>query len=156
LQGGLFNSIPLRSLKGETLLVQTEQRVERIYNRGVYVVPSGLGIYKVGATYNTKDKSEGITENGGAELHEKLKLLMKLSFKELNQDWGFRPTTPDRRPILGAHLTHPDLVMFNGLGTKGVSLAPYFSSQLADWMTGVAEIEAAVDIRRFYRAKEQF
>jgi len=150
LQNHFFKSIPLRPLKGETLSIQIDDTLERVYNRGVYVVPSRPGVYKVGATYNTKDKNDGTTENGRAELVEKLNSLLRLSYKELNQDWGFRPTTPDRRPILGSHFTHPDLVMFNGLGTKGVSLAPYFSNQLADWLTHVGEIDEAVDIKRFY------
>jgi glycine oxidase len=149
--GKFFQSIPLRSLKGETILVQTDQMLERLYNRGVYVVPTSTeGIYKVGATYNVKDQSESVTESGQRELMEKLGLLMKIPFQWVGHDWGKRPTTPDRRPILGPHPDHPNLVMFNGLGTKGVSLAPYYSNQLANWLVGNGEIEGIVAISRFY------
>ncbi len=151
LQNGFFKNVPIRPLKGETLSVKIGHSLDRIYNRGVYVVPSqATGFYKVGATYSTKDKLEGITEEGRAELVEKLNVLLKIPFEEESQDWGFRPTTPDRRPILGSHFAHPNLVIFNGLGTKGVSLAPFFSRQLADWMEGVSEIDKLVDITRYY------
>ena len=151
LQNKFFKTIPIRPLKGETLLVQLDSTPERIYNRGVYVVPSlATELYKVGATYSTKDKSEGVTIEGRTELLEKLNALFKIPFTEQKQDWGFRPTTPDRRPILGSHLAHPTLVIFNGLGTKGVSLAPFFSGQLADWLEGVAEIDKLVAIARYY------
>lgn len=146
-----FNTLPLRALKGETLLIKTASSFERIYNRGVYIVPSGQdGLFKVGATYNTKDKTEGISPEGKLELVEKLNALMKVSYEIAGQNWGFRPTTPDRRPVLGAHPRHPNLVTFNGLGTKGVSLAPYFAAQLTQWLCGEGEIEATVRASRFY------
>ncbi len=43
---------------------------------------------------------------------------------------GIRPCTLNRRPILEIHPKYPNMAMFNGLGTKGVSLAPYFSEKI--------------------------
>jgi len=151
LRSSYFNHLPLRPLKGETLSIKTPLPFDRIYNRGVYIVPAGeKGIYKAGATYATKDKTEAITTQGKVELEEKLNGLLNLPYEITGQDWGFRPTTSDRRPMLGAHPHHPNLVMFNGMGTKGVSLAPYFAIQLADWMEGKGKIEPAVALNRFY------
>jgi glycine oxidase len=103
----------------------------------------------VGATYETKNLSEEITNAGKIELEEKLKDILKLPFRVTSQDWGFRPTTPDRRPILGHLPDSKNVIIFNGLGTKGVSLAPYFSVQLCDWLLGFGEIQPEVNIRRF-------
>jgi glycine oxidase len=75
--------------------------------------------------------------------------LLKVPYKIISQDWGFRPTTPDRRPILGCLHGSENVVIFNGLGTKGVSLAPYFSGQLMDWLLGETEIQSEVNINRF-------
>jgi glycine oxidase len=151
LQGKFFNFVPLKPLKGETMSIQIEESFERIYNRGVYIVPGQEKFqFKVGATYNTKDEKEGVTESGKIELLEKLNSLLKISYQEGKQDWGFRPTSPDRRPILGKHPAHPSLVIFNGLGTKGVSLAPYFSGQLAGWLLGISKIDRLVDVSRYY------
>jgi len=145
-----FNWLPIRQLKGETLSISFSERPEVIYNKGVYVVPtSEAGIYKAGATYSLTDLSPSCTEQGREELVDKLSALLKEPFQILKQEWGIRPTTVDRRPILGAHPVHSNLVIFNGLGTKGVSLAPYFSNQLTNWLAGEGEIQKEVNINRF-------
>lgn len=144
-----FGAVPIRPLKGETITIQLSVRPELIFNRGVYVVPWGTRLFKVGATYETKNLSNSISPEGRQELEQKLMELMKISYQVEEQDWGFRPTTPDRRPILGYYPELKNVVIFNGLGTKGVSLAPYFSAQLANWLSGVGEIHPEVNISRF-------
>lgn len=146
LSGKLFSWLPIRQLKGETLTIQTNQIISTIYNRGVYVVP---GIWKVGATYHASDLSPAITPDARAELTQKLEELVSFPYEIITQSWGMRPTTPDRKPILGAHPEYPKAVVFNGLGTKGVSLAPYFSEVLATWLEKGAPINKEVDIDRY-------
>lgn len=150
LNGLRYRDLPLRLLKGETLTIELEATPELIYNRGVYIVPMGeMNHYRVGATYETKNLSESVTEGGRKELEKKLQGLIKMSHKIISQDWGFRPTTPDRRPILGEHPDSKNVIIFNGLGTKGVSLAPYFSAQLTNWLLSKGEIQPEVNIKRF-------
>ncbi len=146
LSGKLFSWLPIRPLKGETLTIQTNQIISTIYNRGVYVVPE---IWKVGATYQAKDLEPVITERARLELTEKLDELISFPYEIITQSWGMRPTTPDRKPILGPHPTHPEAIIFNGLGTKGVSLAPYFSGVLMAWLENKASINKEVDIERY-------
>jgi glycine oxidase len=145
-----FDWLPIRKLKGETITIKLADEPRAIYNKGIYVVPtSTFGVYKVGSTYNLKDATPSITELGRQELEEKLGAILKMPFEVVDQQWGIRPTVVDRKPILGAHPKHQNLVIFNGLGTKGVSLAPYFSGQLANWLTGDGEIQREVNIKRF-------
>jgi glycine oxidase len=145
-----FNTLPFRPLKGETIEVRIDQEFDVIYNRGVYVVPSGkTGYYKVGATYDPRDISSSITELARKELSDKLLELLKVPFEITNQDWGIRPSTADRRPFLGSYPDEKKVAIFNGLGTKGVSLAPYFASQLSNWLLEKGEIDSEVDINRF-------
>lgn len=146
LSAKLFSWLPIRQLKGETLTIQTNPIISTIYNRGVYVVP---GIWKVGATYQANDLTPATTLNARAELTQKLDELVSFPYEIITQSWGMRPTTPDRRPILGAHPQHSKAVIFNGLGTKGVSLAPYFSGVLAAWLENGAPINKEVDIDRY-------
>ena len=108
-----------------------------------------LNSYRVGATYEAKNLSEEVTNAGMMELEQKLTDLLKLPYRVISQDWGFRPTTPDRRPILGPLPDSKNVIIFNGLGTKGVSLAPYFSAQLCNWLLGFGEIQPEVNIARF-------
>lgn len=146
LSGKLFSWLPIRPLKGETLSIQTDQIISSIYNRGVYAVP---GIWKVGATYQANDLTPTITDQARAELTEKLDALVSFPYSIITQSWGMRPTTPDRKPILGPHPNHQQAVIFNGLGTKGVSLAPYFSKVLAAWLENGVPINKEVDIERY-------
>jgi glycine oxidase len=145
-----FKSVPIRPLKGETMLIKSAFQKHVILNRGVYMVPDALGAkWKVGSTYNLQDKSLGNTEKGRAELISKLTLLLKSSFEIESEDWGIRPTSVDRRPVLGAHPTDDRLMIFNGLGTKGVSLAPYFSDILVRRLENGIPVTKEVDVTRF-------
>ena len=146
LSGKLFSWLPIRPLKGETLTIQTDKPISTIYNRGVYLIP---GIWKAGATYQTNDLTLAVTEAARQELLEKLDALISFPYRVITQSWGIRPTTPDRKPILGQHPDHPEAVIFNGLGTKGVSLAPYFSKVLAASLENHAPINKEVDIERY-------
>ena len=145
-----FNWIPVRPLKGETILVRAPFEENIIVNRGVYIVP-GLqqGEWRIGATYNFQDKAPGITAEAKTELEEKLNELMDIQYQCVSQEWGFRPTTPDRRPLLGRHPEQQALIIFNGFGTKGVSLAPYFSDVLLRWMENGIPLNKLVDIERY-------
>jgi glycine oxidase len=144
--GKLFSWLPIRPLKGETLTIKTNSIISTIYNRGVYAVP---GIWRVGATYQVNDVAPAISDAARKELTEKLDDLISFPYEIITQSWGIRPTTPDRKPILGAHPEHPTAAIFNGLGTKGVSLAPYFSRVLATWLENQAPINKEVDIERY-------
>jgi glycine/D-amino acid oxidase-like deaminating enzyme len=140
----------VRPLKGETILVRAPFEENIIVNRGVYIVP-GLqqGEWRIGATYNFQDKAPGITAEAKTELEEKLNELMDIQYQCVSQEWGFRPTTPDRRPLLGRHPEQQALIIFNGFGTKGVSLAPYFSDVLLRWMENGIPLNKLVDIERY-------
>jgi glycine/D-amino acid oxidase-like deaminating enzyme len=142
----IFSWLPVRPLKGETLSIKTTAKVDVVFNRGVYAVPT---IWKVGATYEFKDLTPTVTQQAREELIEKLNELIKFSYEIVNQEWGFRPTTPDRRPIIGPHPEQPNAIIFNGLGTKGVSLAPYFSKVLTNWLENDTPINKEVDIQRY-------
>lgn len=142
--------LPIRPMKGEVLGIRLEQTPHAIFNRGVYIVPNFGNNYNVGATYGQPPFTESVTEEGRTELDEKLKALIAIPYHVVDQRWGIRPTSPDRRPIIGCHPVHKNIFIFNGLGTKGVSLAPYFSHLLAKHLTDGDEIMGEVNIQRFY------
>jgi glycine/D-amino acid oxidase-like deaminating enzyme len=148
LQNKFFKNLPLKELKGEVMTIKTEKALNRIYNRGVYVIQSGELNYKIGATYDLVNLGEGVTESGKNELIQKAKDLLKVPFKVAHQDWGIRPSTIDRRPLIGEHPNYKNILIFNGLGTKGVSLAPYFSEQLAKYLLGEGDLDKEANINR--------
>lgn len=149
-QNPWFKQLPVRSLKGEILVINCNWNEHVILNSGVYIVPGNQkNEFRVGSTYNLKDKTDGVTMSGKIELESKLTDLIDLPYEITGQTWGVRPTTIDRRPILGQHPKFKQLLIFNGLGTKGVSLAPYFSHQLVQWLENAGSLSRDVDVTRF-------
>lgn len=144
-----FGWLPVVPLKGETMTVQTTFETKYILNRGVYAVPNGLNRFKIGATYDFHDRFEEITAKGRGELMEKYQDIVTNPFTVIAQEWGMRPTVPDRRPIIGRHPEYDRVAVFNGLGTKGVSLAPYFASILIRSLENGDAINNAADVNRY-------
>lgn len=156
MENNYFRWLPFRPLKGETMDVHVHEQVKQIYNGGVYVVPAkDNGYCRVGATYN-RIPTDGNSEAGLAELHQKLTELLALPYETVYQQWGIRPAIDDRRPALGVHPEHKNILIFNGLGTKGVSLGPYFSNQMADWMEGKINLDKEVNINRYKSLYSKF
>jgi glycine/D-amino acid oxidase-like deaminating enzyme len=143
-----FRWLPIRPLKGETLQISTAFDSPWIINRGAYLVPQGRG-WRAGATYSQNDHNHGITQESLSELTASVKELIHLPFTVEGQQWGFRPTTPDRRPLLGRHPEHRRVWALNGFGTKGVSLAPYFSGELVSAIENGTALNKDVDIERY-------
>ncbi|MGC3943980.1 MAG: FAD-dependent oxidoreductase [Chryseolinea sp.] len=143
-----FRWLPIRPSKGETLQIKTSVERHWIVNRGAYLVPHGAA-WRAGATYSYSDTSSGTTEESLHELTAAVKELIHLPFTVTGQQWGFRPTTPDRRPLVGRHPELHRLWTLNGLGTKGVSLAPYFSNELILAIENGKPLNKLVDIERY-------
>lgn len=150
-----FKWVPVVPLKGETITVKPTRELPIIFNRGVYVVPFGDGLHLVGSTYS-HDAREGPTDAGKTELRQKLGALMTIPYTFYHHTWGVRPTTPDRRPMAGRHPEHKNVWIFNGMGTKGVSLAPWSSGTLSDALTKGLQIDDPINITRFYALYSKF
>ena len=145
-----FKWVPILPLKGETIRIQSSRSENIILNRGVYAVPVNQnGLWRVGATYALTDRSEGITKQARAELISKTNELVSFPFTVIDQEWGIRPTTHDRRPVLGRHPEHKVLHILNGMGPKGVSLAPYFSETLIQSIENSQSLNKDVNIERY-------
>lgn len=148
-----FKGLDFKLTKGEVLTVKLPQGVtipeDMVINKGVFILPLQNDTYKVGATYEWNDLNESPTEKGRNELIEKLDKVITVHFEIIDHEAGIRPTVNDRRPILGVHPEHPGLAVFNGLGTKGVMLAPYFANQLIDHLEKGLPIDPQVQLSRF-------
>ena len=145
-----FGHFPIIPVKGEYIDIQCDCESDVIFNRGVFMLPGpGKHQWRVGATYSWDDLGSQVTPWARGELTRKLDDLIRIPYTIKSQQWGIRPTTSDRRPMVGAHPQYNSLVIFNGLGTKGVSLAPYFSEVLVRWMENEGTIGKEADVSRF-------
>ncbi|MBA6155747.1 FAD-dependent oxidoreductase [Tenacibaculum sp. S7007] len=145
-----FNHLPLNGTKGETMIIHApELKIDFLLKSSVFVMPIGDDYYKVGATFNWTDKTSIPTEDGRQELKTKLDKVINVPYTITNQSAGIRPTVKDRRPLVGIHSKHQQLAILNGLGTRGVMIAPTVAKSLFNHLEKGTELEKEIDIKRF-------
>lgn len=147
-----FNWIPLKPAKGEilTIKMQNFRLKETIFNKNGFILNTGEDEYKAGATYAWDDLSQEPTKRRMNELRLKINQMTDHSYRVVSHEAGIRPSSVDRRPIIGAHPTYSSLFVFNGLGTKGVMLAPYFANNFVNFYLKKEPLNESVHVKRFY------
>lgn len=144
-----FNELPLDGTKGELLIIKASNLdLDVILKSSIFVVPLGNNLYKVGATYNWVDKTNTSTEVAKNELVENLKELITCDFEIIEQRAGVRPTVKDRRPLVGTHYKYKNVHLLNGLGTRGVMLAPAMARDLYNYIENNIPLDIMIDIKR--------
>lgn len=137
-------------VKGEGLTVRIPGlRLTRMVHRGVFLLPTpalGADVYRVGATFKWDDVWAGPTEEAHNWLLGKIAGITPLPVEVLDHWSGVRPAARDRRPILG--ITGPRQAVLNGLGSRGVLLAPWSAAHLADHLFAGAVLDPEVDLDR--------
>jgi len=131
LQNPYFNHLEFEPAKGEALIIRIPNvKAKSILKHKLFVVPLVDDLFWVGATYAWNDLTEVPTQEKKAYLESTLKSFLKEDFEIIEHKAGIRPSTARRRPIAQLHDRHPHLAILNGLGTKGLSLAPFFAKEL--------------------------
>ncbi len=146
-----FNYLPLGGTKGEVLIIKIKGQpdFEKILKHRVFIVPLADDTYWIGATYDKQFGGSQPTDRGFSFLKQKLDDLLKLPYEIVTHKAAVRPTVKDRRPILGLHPHFKNLAIFNGLGTKGASLGPFWASHMADHLVQGTNLDEAININRF-------
>jgi glycine/D-amino acid oxidase-like deaminating enzyme len=146
-----FDWLPFRQVKGQLLTVEMEAPApDCIVKQGVFLVPLTNNTAKVGATYEWNAADWETTLPARTELMQKLEQWLLPSFRVTGQQAGIRPATADRRPFIGLHPDYPVLGIFNGLGSKGVSLAPYYAQLFSEFLEDGKELDKEVNINRYF------
>jgi glycine/D-amino acid oxidase-like deaminating enzyme len=106
-----------------------------VLNRAGYLAPrphgnGGLGSMWAGSTYEHRFASPAPTEEGGADIQRRIEIFAPGPYRILRHLAGVRPSSPTRRPFIGVGGVHSRVWALNGLGTKGVSIAPWAAGEL--------------------------
>ena len=151
LQNPYFKSLPFQPAKGEALLVEIKDFPYPFMIKGdVTILPFyGKEVYYVGATHDPHFDNALPSDKGKAELLEGLTALLACPYKVLDHWSAVRPAVKDRRPLIGNHPQHKNVSVFNGMGTKGISLAPYFAHHFAQHLLQQTPLMPEVDVQRF-------
>ena len=145
-----FNELPMQEAKGELITIHAPNlNVDFLIKAALFVLPLGNNLYKVGATFNWKDKTQLPTEEGKNELTTKLETFITVPYTIVEHVAGIRPTVKDRRPLAGKHPKHPNLAVLNGLGTRGVMIAPTVAKSLYDHLENGIALDKEISIARF-------
>ncbi|NAS31465.1 FAD-dependent oxidoreductase [Flavobacteriaceae bacterium R38] len=145
-----FSYLPLNGTKGELLTIKApDLKLDFILKSSVFIIPLNDDLYRIGATYEWNDKTNQATEKAKKELVEKLRSFLKCDFEIVDQQAGIRPTVIDRRPLVGQYPKSDQVYVLNGMGSRGVMIAPYISEQLFNHLENKEELDSEIDIKRF-------
>jgi glycine/D-amino acid oxidase-like deaminating enzyme len=150
-QNPFFNNLPYEGAKGEVLRIRIEgPQPEKLLRHHFFLVPLEDGTYWAGSNY-IKSYGNGVpTPDGKTWLKGQLEKILKVPYEIVSHTAAVRPTVKDRRPLLGVNPDFPNVFIFNGLGTKGVSQGPFFAHHMASYLLDNTPLDPEVDIRRFH------
>ncbi len=87
--------------------------------------------------------------DGKNELELKLRSVINCNYKIIDHSAGIRLTITDRRPLVGTHHTNNKLAILNGLGTRGVLIAPLMAKKLFQHIENNVPLDKEISIDRF-------
>jgi len=137
--------------KGEALLVRMHDwKWTGIIKEKVYFIPAQeKDVFWVGSTYEPWPDNPDPTEENKKELIKAISDMHHGGFEVIDHFAGIRPTVDDRRPLIGPFPFRPGSYMFNGMGTKGTSLAPYWGEELISMIVENKPLPDLVDPARY-------
>lgn len=185
LENPFFNWLPYRPAKGEIITLKTNLPLgENIVHRGNWIMKASENSFRMGSTWDRENLNSSPTDEARLEL---LKAVPSMFFSSQKQfkfssfdscgfplgisngdvffeiefsEAGVRPCTSTTRPLLGAHPEDSRILSFNGFGSKGFALSPYFAKHFADYLDEISPLDAEADLRRhvkkFYRPNSQY
>jgi glycine/D-amino acid oxidase-like deaminating enzyme len=147
-----FNWLPYRPAKGEILNIVTPVDLgEHIIHREKWIMKFKNQVYRCGSTWDRINfRNPKPTATAKEELFNALpKIIGKNTpFHTFTHEAGVRPCTATTRPHLGEHPTAKGLYSFNGFGSKGYALSPYFANHFARYLDGEIELDSEANLSR--------
>ena len=145
----LFPELKLKPTKGELLILEIPGlSQDYAFAKSAGLIPLGNQQFIVGSTYDWEDRTEDTTEAANKKLLYNLGDFLELDYSVIDHQAGIRPSSYDRRPIIGTSSKQSNAYIMNGLGTKGVMYAPYYSDMLIDSIENGTAIDEDVDYAR--------
>ena len=145
-----FKNLPFAENKGQALILEIKDfPAGNIFAKGLKMLPLGNDQYWVGSSYEWDFTDPGPTAAFRERTMIQLSDWLKVSFKVVDHVAALRPATLERRPFVGFHPQFPSVGIFNGMGTKGYSLAPYFAKEFTRHLLNASPINPTADVQRF-------
>lgn len=132
-----LDTLPVRPIRGQIAALDAAPGLHTVvFGAGGYLVPRHHELV-VGSTMEDVGFDVGVTAGGMHRvLSHALTLMPTLATHHVKRTWsGFRPGTPDGKPLVGLH---NGVLVCAGHGRNGVLLAPLTARVVADALEGAA------------------
>ncbi len=145
-----FSLLPYAKNKGQAIIAEIPDLPRtNIYKQGITIVPWQDNLWWIGSTYEWDFKNLEPSADFRTKVETQLQHWLKLPYKIVDHIAAERPANLERRPFVGMHPIYQNIGIFNGMGTKGCSLAPYFAKQFANNLIHQTAINPLADVKRF-------
>lgn len=149
-QNPFFNNLPYTRMKGEAVIASIPGLSrQNIYKHGISIVPWKDDLFWIGSTYEWDFKDVQPTPAYRKKVEELLSRWLKLPFTIVDHLASERPANIERRPFVGLHPQYPAVGVFNGMGAKGCSIAPFFANQFTNNLLHRLPLYPDADVKRF-------
>jgi glycine/D-amino acid oxidase-like deaminating enzyme len=147
-----FSLLPYSRNKGEVIIASIPDLPRtHIYKSGLKILPWQDDLFWIGASFEWKYGNLNPTPAYRKQVEMVLSHWLKLPYTIVDHWAAERPATVEYKPFVGLHPLFPLVGIFNGMGTKGCSLAPYFARQFSHYLSYGVPILPDVDVSRFTR-----
>lgn len=146
-----FGWLPYRPARGEILTLKISADLpDKIIHREKWLMRHRGDLFRCGSTWDRENfRAASPTPEARAELEKALSSIIPgTPFETVGQESGVRPCTATTRPHLGVHPKIPNAYSFNGFGSKGYALSPFFARHFADWLLDGGTLDREADLAR--------
>ena len=150
-KNNLFKHVKFKNTLGDVLTIKCDEyKNKHIVSKNIFILPIQDQKYKTGSTFRWDFNNSLPTENGKQEIIEKLNKIANFNYSIEEHQAGIRPTTNDRRPVIGFLKDNPYIGIMNGLGSKGILLSSWVANQLIQKMEYPQyKIHPEIDLSRY-------
>jgi len=148
-----FRWLPFQLSKGETITVKPGLIAPNVmFHRGHWILPINEQHMKIGATYEWQWSNDQPSQEATQQLLAFTRqLLGDVCLEVVDKNAGIRPTTRDKQAFIGTHPEIATLHIFNGFGSRGSLVIPYYSKLFTQSLLEPSEscLPEYIDIYRF-------
>lgn len=140
----------LKPVKGELVVFEADGLdPSAVYLSRHYFAPMSNGQWICGATQVRGDSTQRESAAARSDLKRTMERMLDVPWKTIEQRAGTRTMTPDMFPAVGPIREGSNIFLFQGLGSRGFSLAPWLAEELAGHMTDGSPLPDLVVPSRF-------
>jgi glycine oxidase len=128
--------LPFKAAKGDVLTVRFARPLPAVtLHRAIWIAPTAdAQVFRVGSSYDWDTLDHIPSASARAEIEAKLQAFIRVPYSVIDHHAAVRPILVDIKPAVGLHPRLPRLGYFNGLGSKGSLVAPWYAQRFAQFL----------------------